>query len=220
MGYQLTHEELRVLGCLLEKKMTTPDYYPLSLNALINACNQKSNRDPVVNYGDATVLRALKSLKAKEFVRQSTLSRVPKYEERFCEEASVDEDESAILCVLMLRGPQTIGELRARTERMVAFQDLEDVGDVLNALIEMEYAQLLPRKPGQKEPRYRHLLGDSQEAADPARSEPQPTLDMPAPSDEYVDADRLAALEEQVAALSAELQEFREMFRAFKQQFE
>jgi len=212
MEYVLSAEELRVLGCLLEKKMTTPDYYPLSLNALINACNQKVNRDPVATYGDTTVLRALKGLKAKEFVRQSTLSRVPKYEERYCEEVSISEDEAAVMCVLMLRGAQTAGELRARTDRMVAFHDLEDVNDVLEALIDMHYVQTLPRKPGQKEARHQHLLGDSQEVV----TEAAPELPVEAPAD----PNRLAALEENVATLSAELQELKQAFQAFRQQFE
>ncbi len=212
MEYVLSAEELRVLGCLLEKKMTTPDYYPLSLNALINACNQKVNRDPVVTYGDTTVLRALKGLKAKEFVRQSTLSRVPKYEERYCEAANISEDEAAVMCILMLRGAQTAGELRARTDRMVAFHDLEDVNDVLEALIGMKYVQTLPRKPGQKEARHQHLLGDSQAEVEEAA----PELPVEAPAD----TNRLAALEKRVAALSAELQELKQAFQTFRQQFE
>ncbi len=216
MEYVLTAEELRVLGCLLEKKMATPDYYPLSLNALINACNQKVNRDPVVTYGDTTVLRALKGLKDKELVRQSTLSRVPKYEERFCEQANIAEDEAALLCVLMLRGPQTVGELRARTDRMAAFQDLEDVTDVLEALMGMNYVQALPRKPGQKEARYRHLLGDFEAVIEEAATE-IPAEDSIRAS---VDVDRLITLEEQVAELSAELQELKQMFQTFRQQFE
>jgi uncharacterized protein YceH (UPF0502 family) len=208
MEYVLTAEELRVLGCLLEKKMTTPDYYPLSLNALINACNQKVNREPVVAYGDATVLRALKALKAKELVRQSTLSRVPKYEERFCEQMSIEEDEAAILCVLMLRGSQTAGALRARTDRMVGFHDLEDVNDVLDALIGMSYVQKLPRQPGQKEVRYQHLLSDNAE-----------TIEHP-PLEPSIESERFTALEEKVAALSTELHELKEAFHAFRQQFE
>lgn len=207
MEYVLTAEELRVLGCLLEKKMATPDYYPLSLNALINACNQKVNRDPVVAYGDATVLRAISGLKAKELVRQSNLSRVPKYEERYIEQASISEDEAAIMCVLMLRSAQTVGELRSRTERMAAFESLEEVNDVLEALIDMQYVQSLARQPGQKEVRYQHLLGDVKEMVE------QPSLE---PS---IEPDRLMALEEKVVMLSAELHELKKAFQTFQQQF-
>jgi uncharacterized protein YceH (UPF0502 family) len=209
----LTAEELRVLGALLEKKMTTPDYYPLSLNALINACNQKVNREPVVSFGDATVLRALKGLKEKELVRQTTLSRVPKYEERYIEQANIAEDEAAIMCVLMLRGPQTVGELRARTDRMVAFHDLEDVNDVLETLIQMNYVQRLPRQPGQKESRYQHLLGENEEVADSHDEE----LAVEGPS---IKPDRVEMLEKQVATLSAELHELKQQFVEFKRQFE
>ncbi len=218
MKYMLTAEELRVLGSLLEKKMTTPDYYPLSLNALINACNQKVNRDPVTTYGDTTVLRALKGLKAKDLVRQSASVRVAKYEERFCEQASISEEEAAILGVLMLRGAQTPGELRARADRMAAFHTLDDVTDALESLIEMGYARELPRKPGQKEARYRHELGDSVEAVEETAPDLLPIEDVREDAVE-VEADRLTALEATVAALSAELEALKQAFHRFEQQF-
>jgi len=222
MKYRLTTEELRVLGSLLEKKMTTPDYYPLSLNALITACNQKVNRDPVTAYGDTTVLRALKGLKANGLVLQSASVRVAKYEERFCEQANISDEEAAILGVLMLRGAQTPGELRARTERMASFPTLDDVTDALNSLIEMGYARELPRKPGQKETRYRHELGES--PAEEISEDTAPDLPEEEEREEVAEvrterADRLAVLERKVAALSAELAELKDAFYQFKQQF-
>lgn len=224
MKYMLTAEELRVLGSLIEKKMTTPDYYPLSLNALITACNQKVNRDPVTAYGDTTVLRALKGLKANGLVLQTASVRVAKYEERFCEQASISEEEAAILGVLMLRGAQTPGELRARTERMASFPMLDDVTDTLNSLIEMGYARELPRKPGQKEVRYRHELGESQ-PEEVISEETAPAMPVEDRREEVGEiredrTDRLTALERKVAALSAELAGLKEAFHRFEQQFE
>lgn len=223
MKYMLTVEELRVLGSLLEKKMTTPDYYPLSLNALITACNQKVNRDPVTAYGDATVLRALKGLKANGLVLQSASVRVAKYEERFCEQANISDEEAAILSVLMLRGAQTPGELRARTERMASFPTLDDVTDALNSLIEMGYARELPRKPGQKEARYRHELGEAHAeeiSEDTASDLPGEDVCEEGNAVRTERADRLTALERKVAALSAELAELKEAFHHFEQQFQ
>ncbi|GAK51853.1 UPF0502 protein Acid_1185 [Candidatus Moduliflexus flocculans] len=223
MKYMLTVEELRVLGSLLEKKMTTPEYYPLSLNALITACNQKVNREPVTTYGDTTVLRALKGLKAKGLVLQSASVRVAKYEECFCEQANITEEEAAILGVLMLRGAQTPGELRARTERMASFPTLDDVTDMLNSLIEMGYVKEMPRKPGQKEARYRHEFGEVQ--AEEVSEDTTSELPIEDAREEVAEArperaDRLAALERKVAALSAELAELKEAFHQFEQQFQ
>jgi len=148
MDWQLDAAEVRVLGSLLEKEITTPDYYPLSLNALVNACNQKSNRDPVVSYDEDIVETALEALRAKGLAVRSTGgdSRVPKHGQRFTEKFNLGRREAAVLCVLMLRGPQTVGELRGRTERLYQFEDLEGVESTLNRLVEMEYVKKFPRQ--------------------------------------------------------------------------
>src|SRR4030066_2129509 len=140
--------------------MTTPDYYPLSLNALVNACNQKSNREPVVSYNEETVLRILENLKVTELVWQSDLSRVAKYGHNFLKARNLVNKEAAILCVLFLRGPQTACEIRERTERVYRFNTIEEAKEILNNLEEMGYVKLLPRQHGLKEPRYTHLLSD------------------------------------------------------------
>src|SRR5215470_11169340 len=140
MDWQLDAAELRVLGALMEKEATTPDYYPMSLNALVNACNQKSNREPVVNYDEETAEAALDSLRSKGLAMRITGrdSRVPKHEQRFTERFNLGRREAAILCVLLLRGPQTVGELRGRTERLYTFDDLEGVESALNRLVEWQ----------------------------------------------------------------------------------
>ncbi len=220
MDMTLTDEDLRVLGCLLEKKMATPDYYPLTLNSLVNACNQKVNRDPVVSYSEDTVLKALKELKAQTFVVQSTSGRVPKYQERFAEEYNLNEDEAAVMCVLMLRGAQTAGELKIRTDRLCGFNDLEEVNDTLESLISMGYAIRLPRQPGQKEVRCMHLLSGKPDIApvQEVRAEKKPAA---APStSSVVEQKRIDMLEERVHMLSAELHKLRQEFAAFRQQFE
>src|SRR5258705_13169518 len=157
----LSESEVRVLACLIEKESTTPEYYPLSLNALTLACNQKTNRDPVVSYDDDTVSDALDSLRDKRLARQaSAQSRVAKYEHSILERFNLGRRELALLCTLMLRGPQTVGELRDRSERMRAFSDVEEVDACLETLMHWEppLATRLPRQPGMKEPRYMHLL--------------------------------------------------------------
>src|SRR5690348_3066535 len=155
--------EVRVLGSLLEKEITTPEYYPLSLNALVNACNQKSNREPVVSYDEETVLQAIDRLRDKGVALVSTgrESRVPKYLQRFSEKFNFDRREIAVLCVLLLRGPQTPGELRGRTQRMYDFDDLEGVEATLTRLMEREpepMVKRLAKQPGTKESRYAHLF--------------------------------------------------------------
>src|SRR5262249_50427325 len=148
-----------VLGALMEKEVTTPDYYPLSLNALVNACNQKSNREPVVQYDEDTVEAALTDLRAKGLAMRITGdSRVAKHEQRFSERHNLGRREGAILGVLMLRGAQTVGELRGRTERMYSFEDLEGVESTLNRLLEIGFVKKLPRQSGYKEQRWAHLL--------------------------------------------------------------
>jgi len=200
----LNEIEVRVLASLIEKESTTPEYYPLSLNALTLACNQKTNRDPVVSFGEDTVSEALDSLRAKKLARSVAGSRVVKYEHSFLEVFNLGRRELALLCTLMLRGPQTVGELRDRSDRMRSFSDLEEVEACLEGLMHWEPAPLvtrLARQPGTKEPRYRHLL--SGEAAEP-----------PAPKA------RTATLEEQVEALRQDLHELRDEFSRFRRQFE
>src|SRR5471030_1694058 len=139
MDWQLDAAEVRALGALMEKETTTPDYYPLSLNALVNACNQKSNRDPVVSFDEDTVETAVNGLREKGLTSRITSndSRVPKHEQRFVEKCNLGRREAAVMCVLMLRGPQTAGELRGRTERLYAFDDLEAVESTMRRLEEM-----------------------------------------------------------------------------------
>src|SRR3954451_7897409 len=160
MDWQLDAAEARVLGSLLEKEIATPEYYPLSLNALVNACNQKSNREPVVAYDENTVEGWLGGLGAKGLARPSTGrdSRVPKHAQRFTEKFNFGRREAAVLCVLLLRGPQTTGELRGRSERLYTFDDLEAVESTLHRLAEIEFVKQLPRQPGTKEPRWAHLM--------------------------------------------------------------
>jgi uncharacterized protein YceH (UPF0502 family) len=212
----LDEVEARVLGSLLEKEVTTPEYYPLSLNALVNACNQKSNRDPVVSYDEETVLQAIERLREKGLALVSTgrESRVPKYLQRFSEKFNFDRREMAVLCVLMLRGPQTPGELRGRTQRMHEFDDLEGVEATLTRLMEREpeaMVKRLERQPGTKESRYAHLFGgDVVEIAAPAAD----------PVERRSGDDRLARLEEEVRGLREEVVELRAQVEQFRRQFE
>jgi len=209
--------EVRVLGALIEKDITTPDYYPLSLNALINACNQKSNRDPVMSLDEGTVRDALLSLNQKGLAGavSSADSRVPKYEHRLQEAFNLPRAETAILCVLMLRGPQTPGELRGRTERMHRFEELADVHSALQRLMQRDppLASMLPRQPGTKEARYAHLLSGDVEIAEPPAHES-------APADGTADSERIARLESEVGSLKAEIAELKADFREFQKRFE
>jgi uncharacterized protein YceH (UPF0502 family) len=207
MDFVLDAVEVRVLGALLEKEIATPDYYPLSLNALVNACNQKSNREPVVSYDEATVENALSSLRANGLATRITGgdSRVPKHGQRFTEHFNFGRREAAVLCVLMLRGPQTIGELRGRSERLYTFDDLEAVESTIHRLAEMGFVKELPRLPGSREPRHAHLLsGDVEMAATPESgpaAENAPSL-----------SDRITALEQKLEQTIREFQEFRQRF--------
>jgi uncharacterized protein len=203
MDWQLDAAELRVLGALMEKEATTPDYYPMSLNALVNACNQKSNREPVVNFDEEAVETALHELRAKRSAsRISGDSRVPKHEQRFVEKFNLGRREAAVMCVLMLRGPQTVGELRGRTERIFAFEDLEGVESTLNRLAEMEFVTRLPRQAGYKEQRWAQLLAGNVEVAE------EPVAETAAPSDRK----RIEVLEQEVAELKRAFEEFRRNF--------
>jgi hypothetical protein len=194
--------EIRVLGCLIEKQRTTPDTYPLSLNALRLACNQATNREPVVEYDEPTIRHALDRLSRRGWVRLASGpgSRAAKYRHLFGEALHLGDDEISLLAVLMLRGPQTPGELKQRTERLWRFDDLEDVERVLSALGERELVARMPRRPGQKEERYAQLLGE--DAAPEVGASPEA---LAAPPPAVVNDDRLAALEEAVSALRDEV---------------
>ncbi|MFZ0732655.1 MAG: YceH family protein [Candidatus Sulfotelmatobacter sp.] len=214
----LTEIEARVLGSLIEKDITTPDYYPLSLNALVNACNQKNNRDPVMTLDENAVRDALSTLQEKRLAGPASGadSRVTKYEHRLQEVFNFDRRETAILGVLLLRGPQTPGELRSRTDRMYHFEALDDVVSTLDRLGQREppLVRMLPRQPGTKESRYTHLFSGEppeQPAVPMARAS---SLDAP-PS-----ADRISNLEEEVARLRTELTEVQQQLAAFRKQFE
>jgi len=195
--------EIRVLGCLIEKQRTTPDTYPLTLNALRLACNQSTNRDPVVDYDEETIREALQRLWRKEWARLASGqgSRAVKYRQLVQETLGLADDEVSILCVLMLRGPQTPGELKQRTERLHPFESLGDIEATLAQLVERDLALRLDRRPGQKEERYAQLLGGEIEADAGAAGDeaPRPVL-VRDPLEE-----RVAALEAEVAALKAEL---------------
>lgn len=215
MDLMLDAIEARVLGSLIEKEMTTPEYYPLSLNALVNACNQKSNRDPVVSFDEPTVEQALSSLQQKGLAlrTQAGGSRVPKFLHTLLDRLDLSKQEMALLCELLVRGPQTVGELRGRSERMCPFDSLETVDRTLAAMSEYDppLVRKLPREAGRKEPRYTHLLsGDIEVAADAATS--------PAPLRKDPD-ERVRRLEEQVDRISSELEEIRRAFEEFRRQF-
>ena len=210
MDLTLDDVEVRVLGALVEKEATTPDYYPLSLNALVNACNQKSNREPVVAYDEETVEDALERLRAKGLAVRITGgdARVPKHAHRLGETFNLGRPESAVLCVLMLRGPQTVGELRGRTERMYAFDGLEAVENCLARLAESTQpgplVARLPRQAGSRDARYGHLLS----GALPSVPEEAP---RPAERPSPLEA-RVEQLEREIAALRAEWEVFRKQF--------
>ncbi len=216
MDFVLSDIEARVLGSLLEKSLTTPDYYPLSLVALTTACNQKSNRDPLVNFDETTVVRALDSLKEKRLAVQGDASRVPKYAETLVNRFNLLGHEAAILMVLLLRGAQTVGEIRTRSERAHQFDDIGAVELALDEMIEAGYAIKLPRQAGRKEPRYAHLLSgepDLTEVWATARPEAA-TLTV------RNEADRIDALGSEVDRLQTELNQLRAEFDRFKHQFE
>ena len=205
--------EARVLGVLIEKEIATPEYYPLTLNALVNACNQKSNRDPAVDYDEATVEQALDGLRRKKLA--ATLSgagmRVPKHRELFSEALNLGRREVALLCELMLRGPQTVGELHSRTERLHRFDGVEEVASCLERLIGRQPEPLairLPRRPGTRESRYAHLLCG--EVVADAAPEPPPRPGQ----------DRFAALEAEIFELRREIDQLKQELAQFRKQFE
>jgi uncharacterized protein len=218
MDYILTPEETRVLGCLIEKQITIPEYYPLTLNALLSASNQKSSRDPVAAYDEKSIVRALDGLREKKLVRMVSTaeSRVAKYRQVFTDTANLTEQELGLLCVLMLRGPQTVGELRTRTERLCTFTSLDEVEASLLRLMNRESGAMvarLPRQSGFKESRYAHLLSG-------AVTEETSVASLGGPSIESLEADRIAKLEAEIEVLHTELRALQKQFSEFKNQFE
>jgi uncharacterized protein YceH (UPF0502 family) len=210
MSTTLTEIETRVLGALVEKQVTTPEYYPLTLNALTLACNQKNNRYPVTSYSEGQVSAALESLREKNlaYVFYGSTSRVPKYKHVMPEVLHVNAAETALMCVLMLRGPQTPGELRGNASRLHEFAGLDEIEQTLNALISHDPDQLvvrLPRQAGQKEVRFAHLLSGE------VQVEALAEVPRPAPRE---------SLEQKVDKLTAEVESLRQQFEQFKKQFE
>ena len=222
MSLQLSATEVRVLGALVEKEITTPEYYPLSLNALVNACNQRSNREPVTTLDEEAVRKALRSLTDQGLARSASGdSRVPKFEHRLNELYNFHRHEIAVLCVLMLRGPQTPGELRTRAERMYEFEDLEAVHSALNLLMRREppLVKVLARQPGTKESRFMHLLSGDVAPEVPSAT----TADSLEPVSDAVstrDRERIEQLETEIAELRRELETLREQFASFQKQFQ
>lgn len=217
----LNEAEVRVLGALVEKQVTTPEYYPLTLNALTQACNQKNNRNPVVTFNEATVTEAVETLRAKNLVYlfYGSTSRVPKYKHMMAEVFGLSSQELAVMCVLMLRGPQTVGELRGRTDRLYDFSGLQEVEETLNSLSAKEPQSLvikLPRQAGQKEIRYAHLLSGEIDVA----SQPESEYSQAATASHPSKSDRLSALEQEVESLRAEVNSLRREFEDFKKQFD
>lgn len=212
MDIKLTDEEIRVLGCLMEKEMATPDYYPLSLNALANACNQKSNRDPVVSYDNETVISAISGLRNKKFAMESSVSRVPKYAQTFSKAFNLNTSEDAVMCILMVRGPQTLGEIRGRTERLYIFSDLDEVEKVIKSLEVMELVTRLPRLPGRKESRYVHLLGeDISNVTEESISVPENAVSSPVRNNASFEDLRteIEILRKEVESLKTEFEDFK-----------
>jgi uncharacterized protein len=221
MSILLTDVEVRVLGSLIEKQVTTPEYYPLTLNALTLACNQKNNRHPITAYDEATVAQAIESLREKNlaYIFYGSTSRVPKYKHVMPEIFHLSEQELAIMCVLMLRGAQTVGELRERGSRLHRFSGLDAVEETLNSLMTKEPDMLvvrLPRQPGQKEARFAHLLAGEIDTEHLAETESPKDLVAGRQSS----AERISHLEQEVETLKEEVKNLKLQFDAFKKQFE
>ncbi|MCK4508700.1 MAG: YceH family protein [Desulfuromonadales bacterium] len=215
MSLQLNEIEVRVLGCLIEKELATPEYYPLTLNALVSACNQKSNRNPVMNLDEIAVQDALDSLRPRQLAyRSAEGARAAKYCHNLEGLLKLEVAEMALLAELLLRGPQTLGELRSRADRMTAFADLAAVEDSVQSLLERDEALVvrLPRQPGRKEHRFTHLLADL--------PDPDETMSAAAGPPAAGSAGRLTELEMEVAQLRTELDELRQSFEQFKTQFD
>ena len=207
MEQRLTDVEVRVLGALIEKEITTPDYYPLTLNALTAACNQLSNRNPVTRFDEETVIRALDGLREKKVVHMvdRSDSRVTRYRHVLYEALNLGRPAIAVMCVLMLRGPQTLGEIRTRSNRLYDFSSLEEVETTLNTLMAGEGALVvrLPRQSGQKELRYAHLLSGEVMATE---------LETDTETEREPDPDRLGKLEKEVEELKRQFEQFKKQF--------
>ncbi len=214
MPEYLTEIETRILGSLVEKQLTTPEYYPLTMNALVAACNQKSNREPVVSYDEATVERAIERLRGKNlvYIFYGSSSRVPKYKHSLPSVYELEPSETAVICVLMLRGAQTIGEIKERTNRLYEFRDLNDANETLEALMKRDEPLIvkLERQPGQKDARYAHLLC----------GEPIIPVFTPRPHSSHAENERIEKLEQELQSLRTEFDSFRQSFEEFKKQFE
>ena len=220
MDSLLNDVEVRVVGSLVEKQVTTPDYYPLTLNALVNACNQISNRDPVVRYDERVVADAVDTLRSRNlvYIFYGAESRVPKYKHMMREVLGLAPPELAALCVLMLRGPQTVGEVRGRSGRLHEFADLREVEATLEGLTQRDDPLVvkLPRQAGRKEARYAHLLAGVPELEE---ARPEPRVE-PAVREVRAENERLARLEGEVESLRAEVTELRRQLDEFRKQFE
>jgi len=219
LDFVLDNVEARVLGALVEKDVTTPDYYPLSLNALVNACNQKNNRDPVMELDEDAVRQALASLQQKRLAgpAHGADSRVAKYEHRLQEFFNFGRGETALVCVLLLRGPQTPGELRGRSERLFRFEEVADVLSTLQRLMQREppLVKALPRQPGTKEARYAHLFCGDVEGETEIVSSHAPSLVHAAEREE-----RMLRMEQELAALRLRVSELEKTLSEFRRQFE
>lgn len=218
MPEHLDQTEIRILGALVEKQLTTPEYYPLTLNALVNACNQKNNRDPIVSFDEKTVGDALERLRDRNlvYIFYGSNARVPKYKHMLPSVYELEPAETAVIAVLMLRGPQTIGELRERTGRMYEFKGLDEVQAALDSLSRRDEPHVvkLERQTGQKDARYAHLLGGEIDVEALSASQPPRVVQKEAASD------RVAKLESEVERLSGEVAELRDAFAEFRKQFE
>ena len=212
---EMNELETRIVGCLVEKQLTTPEYYPLTLNALVAACNQKTNREPVTNYGESEIERALDILRDKNlvYVFYGSSSRVPKYKHMLPNVYELETRETALVSVLMLRGAQTVGELNQRTGRLYEFSGLNEISETLDGLAKREEPIVfrLERQPGQKEARYAHLLSGAIDIESYARESANAQIPR---------ADRISELEREIESLKNEFNQFRESFEEFKKQFD
>lgn len=220
MDMLLNDIEVRIIGCLIEKELTTPDYYPLTLNALTNACNQKSNRNPVVTFEETTVVRGLESLQLKELAEKifKADSRVPKYQHSCAKKYNISRRQIAVLCELMLRGPQTMGEIRARAERMHKFEGLHEVENLLDELTDREHPLVIkmPRQIGRKERRFMHLLSGEPETKEKETAVPSEAATLRVQTEN----ERITKVEEELAVLRRELDDLKKDFIDLKSQFD
>lgn len=218
MNATLNEYELRALGALVEKQIATPEYYPMTLNALVNACNQKNHRDPVVSYDETIVAKALDGLRVKNlaYVFHGSEARAPKYGHLFPKAYDLSEAETPLMCVLILRGPQTSGELRSRTQHLRSFGSLAEVETLLQelSLRDEPLVVRLPRQPGSRESRFAHLLGGPVET----ELSEAPPRQAPSVQPRQSENDKIAKLEEEIASLRLELSELKQQFAEFKRE--